>query len=137
MLETPIYNEIRKIDSRPLTATPEPGSLGDLIKNSGLKPFTNYVQAVVLTGNISTYTTIVDITGNGFVQIQYRPHSNAYGYIRVTVDGVVVGDYFYTGSNTDTVLLLGQFKFNSSLKIEASNAQSANYQLNLYVSYYV
>ena len=136
MLETPIYNEIRKIDSRPLAATPEPGSLGDLIKNSGLKPFTNYISHS--TASTTAYVTACDITGKGIAKV-----IPCYGYyqhfIRITVDGIVVFEGSARSSATsfnDFPFDLGLFAFNSSFKVEHyyNNSNAIEIKILYYLS---
>ena len=120
MLETPIYNEIRKIDARPLTATPEPGSLGDLIKNSGLKPFTNYISHS--TSNTTTFVTACSLSGKGVARVM-AAHGYYDHHVRVTVDGVLVfgGVLRNSSANYNQVWAnLGDFAFNSSFIVEHS-----------------
>lgn len=109
-LDAPIYNEVRKIDSRAVKATPVANSLADL----QMKPFSNYIKH---STTADTYATACNITGKGEASVQTESYKSYNGYVKITIDGVVVLDIFLSSAYTYHAFL-GNFKFKTSFKVE-------------------
>ena len=121
------YSEIRKIDGRPVAASPVAGSLADILANAGLKPYTNYV--VFIPTVTDTYEVACNLSGAGqaFVHL-WQVGSTQKQNLKITVDGNVIfpdpgAEYLTYGYNFGFSMRLA---FNTSLKVEVLST-SANY----------
>ena len=134
MLDGPIYNEIRKIDRMPVLANPTPGSLADLIKNSGEVPYTNFLFFKTTS---TSYTQALSLQGKGKSLILCAIRGNAWIAIKITIDGstVIQYDNYFLGGNITRTLNLGTYCFNNSIKVETLTSNSS-YPAQLYISYY-
>ncbi len=134
MLDTVIYNEIRKIDSREVSSTPQPGSLVDIIKKSGDKPYTNFTRFETTS---TTYVEALNITGKGKALILARVISTAWASVKITIDGTAIIEYdAFFGGNITSAMNLGEYSFNNSLKVEILTSNST-YAARAYISYYL
>lgn len=138
MIELPwifrLLRQGKKIDAAVCDNPPTAGSLADIIRKYGSRPFTNFATHTVADVNYETALEITDAAG----EVRVIGWTTAgHGHAKITVDGTVVFEGEITHGSSYNGCHLGDWRFSTSFKIEHKVEAASGEDNTLYLSYYI